>query len=165
MSDLKPCPFCGSDHLVYNSASGRSAGRFVRCVDCHACGPLAEDDDLAEAAWNEAPRRNEVVESPPKDAEGVPIRPGEVLYLTADETRIEITAVEFICDGSWIVAGKRGGELAYWKPEMLTHVALDSLESIEKDIYHLVMSEYLDDPEADVKAIMERIKKLMKEGE
>lgn len=164
MSDLKPCPFCGSDHLVYNSASGLSTGRFVRCADCHACGPLAEDDARAKAVWNEAPRRNEVVELP-EDADGVPIRPGEVLYLTADETRIEITAEEFICDGSWVVEGKRGGELAYWKPERLTHVAPDSLESIEKDIYHLVMSEYLDDPEADVKTIMERIKKLMKEGE
>lgn len=166
MSDLKPCPFCGSDHLVYNSASGLSTGRFVRCADCHACGPLAEDDARAKAVWNEAPRRNEVVELP-KDADGEPIRPGDVLFHKKFPTcSFEVTRIERKKDGSWIVLARSDGN----PPDPIncdafSHVRHDSLESIEEDIYHLVMSEYLDDPEADVKTIMERIKKLMKEGE
>ena len=164
MSDLKPCPFCGLSDLVYNSATGRTNGRFVRCTDCNTCGPLAEDDARAKAAWNEAPRRNEVMELP-EDADGEPIRLGEELHLTAHKGRVEVVAMELSRDGSWIVEGKCGGALTYWRPDSLTHVAPDSLESIEKGIYHLVMSEYLDDPEADVKAIMERIGKLTKEEE
>ena len=36
----------------------------------------------------------------------------------------------------------------------------DSWERLEKDVYHLVMSEYLDTPEDDVKGIVRRAKAL-----
>ena len=165
MSDLKPCPFCGLSDLVYNSATGRTNGRFVRCTDCNACGPLAEDDALAKIAWNEAPRRNEVVELP-EDADGVPIQSGETVY-DIDGDECVVRSITMTVDGWRIgVYGKCSGFiLDSLHPSRVTHVAPDSLESIEKDICHLVMSEYLDDPEGDVKAIMERIKKLTKEEE
>ena len=165
MSDLKPCPFCGSDHLIYNSASGIKTGRFVRCADCGTSGPTEEDDARAKAAWNEAPRRNEVVELP-EDADGVPIQFGEAVY-DIDGDECVVRSITMTVDGWRIgVYGKCSGFiLDSLHPSRVTHVAPDSLESIEKDIYHLVMSECLDDPEADVKAIMERIKKLTKEEE
>lgn len=165
MSDLKPCPFCGSSSLVYNSATGRTNGRFVRCIDCNACRPLAEDDALAKIAWNEAPRRNEVVELP-EDAGGVPILVGDVVYDAFDRMECSVYSVTMAADGWHVAIRLPNGDICHRiKPNTLTHVAPDSLESIEKDIYHLVMSEYLDDPEGDVKAIMERIEKLTKEEE
>ena len=163
MSDLKPCPFCGLSDLVYNSATGRTNGRFVRCTDCNTCGPLAEDDARAKTAWNGAPRRNEVMELP-EDADGVPILVGDMVCDDFDHMECSVYSVTMTADGWHIAIRLPNGDICHRiKPNTLTHVAPDSLESIEKGIYHLVMSEYLDDPEADVKAIMERIKKLTKE--
>ena len=62
MSDLKPCPFCGSDDVqVYNSS-------FVECKNCWATGPIFEnpddeDDGTDEAidSWNDRPEKVEVV--------------------------------------------------------------------------------------------------------
>lgn len=165
MSDLKPCPFCGSSSLVYNSATGRTNGRFVRCNCCDACGPLVRDDALAKIAWNGVPRINEVA-ALPKDAEGVPILVGDVVYDDFDHMECSVYYVTMAADGWHVAIRLPNGDICHRiKPNTLTHVAPDSLESIEKDIYHLVMSEYLDDPEGDVRAIMERIKKLTKEEE
>lgn len=47
----------------------------------------------------------------------------------------------------------------------LTHERPDSWERLEKDAYHLVMSEYLDTPEEDVRNIVRRAKALAKVGE
>ena len=163
MSDLKPCPFCGYDYLRYNSASGMKTGRFVRCNCCNACGPLAENDTLAKIAWNGVPRINEVA-ALPKDAEGVPILVGDMVCTDFDHMECSVYSVTMAADGWHVAVRLPNGDICHRiKPNTLTHVTPDPLESIEKDIYHLVMSEYLDDPEADVKAIMERIKKLTKE--
>lgn len=49
MSDLKPCPFCGSNNLkpAYHSP-------YVICGDCKALGPGSSDITYDEAveAWN-----------------------------------------------------------------------------------------------------------------
>lgn len=165
MSNLKPCPFCESGNLVYNSASGGNTGRFVRCSDCDACGPLAEDDALARAAWNQALRPGGVVPLP-EGEDREPILVGETVYDSVDGEECVVKSITRTADGWRIgIAGKRSGFISdSLHPTMVTHAKPDSLESIEHDIYHLVMAEYLEDPEADVKAVMERIKKL-KEGE
>lgn len=167
MSDLKPCPFCGSDHLVYNSASGMKTGRFVRCICCDAHGPLMENDELARDAWGNAMRLGEVVELPTgEDSE--PILVGETVYDSVDGEECAIKSITLTPDGWRIgVAGKRSGFISdSLHPSMVTHVAPDSLESIRDDICHLIaMGDALADPEDDVDGIMERIKKLMKEGE
>jgi len=54
MSDLLPCPFCGSEAAI----GGAPGAMFVNCVDCHAStnilvpevGP--ETPEEAIAAWN-----------------------------------------------------------------------------------------------------------------
>jgi len=59
MSDLKPCPFCGSDDVqVYNSS-------FVEWKNCWATGPIYEnpddDDDSTDEAidgWNDRPEKD-----------------------------------------------------------------------------------------------------------
>lgn len=48
----------------------------------------------------------------------------------------------------------------YEKPECLLLFPPDSWEKLEHDIYHLVMGEYLDDPEGDVKDVISRAKAL-----
>ena len=137
MSDLKPCPFCGSGNLVYNSASGRNTGRFVRCNDCNACGPLAEDDALARAAWNGAPRWDEVMELP-RDADGVLIRIGDVLYAAANGNRVTVGSIGFRHDGTRQVVDKFD-DAFYWAPSLLTHTKPDTLETIEASIRELIM--------------------------
>lgn len=41
MSDLRPCPFCGSDDL-------RIDGGFVRCNNCECDGPYHEEMDESD---------------------------------------------------------------------------------------------------------------------
>lgn len=61
VSDLLPCPFCGSVRLWPHLDEWDCA--IVECDDCDACGPLArrgklsDDEMLADAArlWNERP--------------------------------------------------------------------------------------------------------------
>jgi hypothetical protein len=47
MTELKPCPFCGSEEL-------NTWIDCVYCTECGAQGPDADDKDLdlARAAWN-----------------------------------------------------------------------------------------------------------------
>ena len=49
MSDLKPCPFCGSTDLHMQDVD-----RFLQCYNCDATGPWHIDQTEAEAvaAWN-----------------------------------------------------------------------------------------------------------------
>lgn len=51
MSELKPCPFCGSNNV---DLSGYLNGRYydVACMACEAKGPVAQLADGAAEAWN-----------------------------------------------------------------------------------------------------------------
>lgn len=55
MSELKPCPFCGSNDvwvLDVEPSGQMSEYSHVVCCDCNASGPMKSSDDAAEAAWN-----------------------------------------------------------------------------------------------------------------
>lgn len=54
MSDLVPCPFCGSSSVVH-------AGTRVECMDCGARGPWTEYE-AARAAWNRRADLGETVQ-------------------------------------------------------------------------------------------------------
>ena len=54
MSDLLPCPFCGSGHV---SGDGEGDDNWFECMACHARGPRttfidATDTDADRDAWN-----------------------------------------------------------------------------------------------------------------
>lgn len=48
MSELKPCPFCGSlnVHAIY------APDCWVKCLDCGAGGPERNSIETAAEAWN-----------------------------------------------------------------------------------------------------------------
>jgi hypothetical protein len=50
MTEIKPCPFCGSDDTSYMYAAN------IRCNKCLARGPSSKDEDKEDAIqnWNKA---------------------------------------------------------------------------------------------------------------
>lgn len=162
MSDeLRPCPFCGSGNVSISTTIMR-----CHCNGCGAHGPVGDHKDKAIKLWNKAPRLKEVVWLP-TDADGVPIVPGDVLYGRKDTPAkpfqdMLVEDLRFTRDGIWKINCRcEDAQCLDITKRWYSHEKPDSLEAIEKDIYHLVMSEYLDDPEGDVKAVMARIEKLM----
>lgn len=101
----------------------------------------------------------------PKDSDNESINVGDTLYDLAHE-KVYVSHLMLAEDG-WTVCTSTGDGIAmhYQTDENniathLSHDERDSFEKIEREIYHLVMSEYLDDPEGDVKEVMQRIKRL-----
>ena len=65
-TELKPCPFCGSEARIDYYSSG---GYMVRCTQIFVCGAKQEwfdSDEEAIAAWN---RRISIVPIPQHDKE------------------------------------------------------------------------------------------------
>ena len=65
---LSPCPFCGSTDVEMDSyrALGWMGTRYnVRCTDCCAEGPNADNEDDAITEWN---RRHDPKRQEDKDA-------------------------------------------------------------------------------------------------
>lgn len=50
MSELKPCPFCGSKHLLVTHL--RRDVNSVVCIDCGGEGPEKLGRDDAISSWN-----------------------------------------------------------------------------------------------------------------
>lgn len=103
-------------------------------------------------------------------ADGVPIKVGDAVWATYDGRKYVVKAVcsdgslnpERATDDGCMVKYEEGG----WDfAKKVTHERPDSWERLEEDAYHLVMSEYLDTPEEDVRDIVRRAKALAKEGE
>lgn len=55
MTELRPCPFCGSSDVAVEHASGSGSYRAVWCYQCESQGPSKRDDDAAAYAWNRRP--------------------------------------------------------------------------------------------------------------
>lgn len=49
--EIKPCPFCGKDEGEDSYDEERN--RIIRCMNCGAVGPWAEQLSDAIEAWNE----------------------------------------------------------------------------------------------------------------
>ena len=50
MSELKPCPFCGSSNVAINAPFGVAC--YVICRDCGAMTAWGESDEEVNKAWN-----------------------------------------------------------------------------------------------------------------
>ena len=54
--ELLPCPFCGSSEVsvqMLRPAWGESIPVRIRCLKCHAAGPIAEAEEAIRAKWNQ----------------------------------------------------------------------------------------------------------------
>jgi len=57
VSELKPCPFCGSDKVSRNGTVNES---FIECENCHAFGPPDSVSDVADVLWDRRPDSAEI---------------------------------------------------------------------------------------------------------
>ena len=103
----------------------------------------------------------------PLDADGVPIRPGDVVYLFSQTAPSRVAAMQY--DNwpghPWDVI-LEGDNDTHWLPEHLSHTKPDTLEDIEKAINELIEEatlDYLAKVEIKEKAapLMERIKRMV----
>ena len=100
------------------------------------------------------------------DADGAPIEVGDTVYFVGGPgTRFAVKDIDFKPDGAFVDIIDEGRYSATVNPETLTHERPDSWERLEEDAYHLVMSEYLETPEDDVRDLVRRAKALAKAGE
>lgn len=102
----------------------------------------------------------------PVDADGVPIRLGDKVWMLDQATCMRVTRLSLSGDSrlsQWFVNGP-GDESATreyeaW-PTNLSHKAPDTLKRIKYDTYDLVMAEFIEDPEGEVEKLFERIERL-----
>lgn len=102
------------------------------------------------------------------DASGETIEVGDTVYLRSNGREGEVVGFYKEDGKTWVsVSYKLGSDIMTVNTEgkALTHKRPDSWEQLEKDAYHLVMSEYLDTPDEDVRDIVRRAKALAKAGE
>lgn len=99
------------------------------------------------------------------DADGAPIEVGDTVYCDDDPEPLVVDS--FDDPGCVYLTSVKGSDRTLYtiEPSLLTHERPDSWEQLEKDAYHLVMSEYLETPEKDVSDLVRRAKALAKAGE
>ena len=101
-------------------------------------------------------------------ADGASINVGDTVYLRSNGRKGEVTGFYEDNGVTWVAVSYELGSdrmTVNTDGKALTHVRPDSWELIEKDAYHLVMSEYLETPEKDVGDLVRRAKALAKAGE
>lgn len=102
----------------------------------------------------------------PKDKNGKFVTIGSMVSHESLRSPAEVTAIghdRYGRDWVYYYDGGLSGEDDVYRSLLAsecTTVVPDTWDAIEKTAYHLVMSEYLDDPERDVKALIERCKAL-----
>lgn len=103
----------------------------------------------------------------PMDADGREIPLGtKVLYdFMGVEHKVLYYEFSTRYDGRWMVKIETPGYSYSYGTESFRMTKPDSWERLEKDVYNLVMSEYLDTPEDDVKGIISRAKALARQRE
>jgi hypothetical protein len=50
--ELRPCPFCGEEHLLMDGIKGASDKR-IHCPSCHTYADWYKDEETARKKWNE----------------------------------------------------------------------------------------------------------------
>lgn len=63
METLKPCPFCGGEHMQvryigYEKQSAFESGYRIKCCDCGVISKACTDPAVAIAAWNHRAERS-----------------------------------------------------------------------------------------------------------
>lgn len=107
----------------------------------------------------------------PLDADGVPIRPGDIVFVKRPKgepkaMRVKSLLLQSVAEGWAIGAKEHGNAEGFWLGADLTHTKPDTLEDIEKAINELIEEATLDYlAEAEIKEkvapLMERIKRMV----
>lgn len=132
---------------------------------------LARDLDVSQlhGAYGERVKRYELPK-PVLDADGAPIEVGDTVWTTYGYSHQRVVSAVF-ANGSeeygipYGIPAVRYASGGWDRANSVTHERPDSWERLEEDAYHLVMSEYLETPEEDVRDIVRRAKALAKAGE
>lgn len=103
----------------------------------------------------------------PMDADGREISFGTKVLYDLEGVEHKVLGYEFSTryDGRWMVEIETQSYPAFYVTECFRTTKTDSWERLEKDVYNLVMSEYLDTAEDDVKGIISRAKALARQHE
>ncbi len=122
--------------------------------NCKGCPGDSKDLSCSKTAFDDIARRLHALM--PHDADGREIKAGDTIEshvgMQMDVTDVMPLPVRISDDGtSPVTAGV---------PHLWRVMEPDSWERLEHDAYHLVMSEYLDTPEDDVKDLVRRAKAL-----
>lgn len=137
MEELKPCPFCGSTELKRRGNSDiEYMNGYIECIKCHAYGPSANSSALgtaktSEEVWNA--RAEQVDTMPlPLDADGVPIRIGETLFIEIDGDIFSGEVNEMASKGEdgWSISLDNTDAFS---PKSFSHKPPDSWEKLEED--------------------------------
>ena len=165
MKSLAPCPCCKSNDVDLNGYTSNSLveGYFIHCYSCHTCGPTAKDAESACDKWNDMPRvyQEDVIELP-KDAENIPVHPGDVLYGGEDDDWVYhvdeiIYKVDEDGEGRWSFIFKNDGVKYTRNPEFFSHHPQTPLDEIKRDVYYLAKKSGLNNPQETTADIIERI--------
>lgn len=98
---------------------------------------------------------------PPKDAMGREIPLDTKHMYCKDGERVEVTCFDYFpVYGEWHVRWRVGFIQEHESTSEMLLSTPDSWERLEDDIYSAVMSEYLEDPRADVRTLVARAKAL-----
>lgn len=165
----KPCPSCKSNDVSLNSWTNNSLqqGCFIRCYTCQTCGPTAETLASAYEKWNDMPRlcQEDVIELP-KDAEDIPVRPGDVLYGGENEyLTYLVDEIIYKADDGWAFNFIDGnGFKGTRNPECFSHHPQTPLDEIKREVYYLAKKSGLKQPQTVTADIIMRIKKLTEES-
>ena len=93
----------------------------------------------------------------PIDADGVVFMPGDSVWKDGREATVQEVILK---QSGWLIKVRWEDFCCHSEelPIYLTHENPDFWDAIEREVYHLVMSEYLEDPKGDVKRVVEQIK-------
>ena len=113
--ELKPCPFCGSSKTIVSPVSpedGRHTDRQVRCENCGARGPVADDADAALTEWSDCATGWQPIETAPLHAEFL----GYIPNAAGAPYRVVHFGGEIYGDPCWVTADLKRCNPTKWHP-------------------------------------------------
>ena len=123
--------------------------------NCKGCPGDSKDLSCSKTAFEDIARRLHALM--PHDADGREIKAGDTIKST---NAMQMDVTDVIPLPVLILDGDGTSRVAAGVPHLWRVMEPDSWEKLEQDAYHLVMSEYLDATEDDVKDLVRRAKAL-----
>ncbi len=154
---LNPCPFCQSKNVRLVEIPDDENLAYAQCGDCKVRGPHGKPA-WAAACWNLFAYGE--VTALPRTSDGLAIRPQDPVVDVETGESGTVEELWYHSDAWDVIVQWERGSKTVADPSELASGGAFTWEMAERYIYHLVMSEYLEDPEGDVRRVMARLKKL-----